>query len=82
MATVKEFKEWLNKFPDETIIEVGFQERGSQYESYGCVHFKELIPTDNLTGDGWEFMDLRGNPFVKPTEEYFDKCFLRLGESC
>jgi len=82
MATVKELKEWLNRFPEDTIVKIGIQEQGQGYESYGCVKFKELNLEDKDIGSGWEFADLRNNRFVKKNEPYFNKCFLYLGESC
>jgi len=81
MTTLKQFKEWLDQFPDDTLVEVGVQEPGGNWEAYGPINFKspELISGD--IGEGWEFTDFRGNKFVKPTDERFNKCILRLGES-
>ena len=46
MATLKEFKEWLEQFPEDTIVQVAIQEESSQWEAYGPVRFKEFqIPT-------------------------------------
>jgi hypothetical protein len=81
MATIKEFKEWLNRFPDDTIIEVGMQGRAGNYEAYGAVNFETLKLEDNDYGDGWEFTDFRTNQFVKKDAPYFGKCYLKLGES-
>lgn len=81
MATIKEFKEWLNRFPEDTIIEVGFQKRGGNYESYEAIHFETLMLEDSDYGTGWEFTDFRNNQFVKEGAENFGKCFLSLGES-
>jgi hypothetical protein len=80
MTTKKEFIEWLNRFPDETIIEVGIQGTSGNYESYGCLNFVSPILTDSDVGDGWEFSDFRNNKFVKETDERHNKSFLRLGE--
>ena len=81
MATIKEFKEWLNRFPEDTIIEVGIQGRAGNYEPYGAVHFESPKLEDNDCGNGWEFIDLRTNQFVKEDAPYFGKCYLKLGES-
>lgn len=59
MSTVKELKEWLDRFPDDTIIEVGFQQAGRNYESYGCVDFEDLNIEDSDSGNGWEFFNNR-----------------------
>ena len=57
MATVKELKEWLNRFPDDTIVEVGIQEFPSGYESWGPLTFHEIKLEDSDYGEGWEFTD-------------------------
>lgn len=81
MATIKELKEWLNRFPEDTIVEFGIQQKSGNYEAYGAVHFVTPTLEDNDIGDGWEFTDMRNNQFVKEDATYFGKCFLRLGES-
>lgn len=81
MATVKEFKEWLNRFPDDAIVEVGIQQKAPAWESCGAVNFEEFTLTDSDYGSGWEFVDLRNNQFVKEDSPSFGKCYLRLGES-
>ena len=81
MATIKEFKEWLNRFPDDTIIEVGFQEKAGIYESYGAIRFNTLELKDSDSGNGWEFTDLRNNQFIKEDSPSFGKSYLTLGES-
>jgi hypothetical protein len=81
MATIKEFKEWLNRFPEDTIIEVGIQGRAGNYEAYGAVNFETLKLEDNDYGYGWEFLDFRTNQFIKEDSTYFGKCYLRLGET-
>ena len=81
MATIKDLKEWLNRFPDDTIIEFGIQQRAGNYESYGAVNFESPNLTDNDIGDGWEFTDFRSNQFVKKDAPCYGKCYLRLGES-
>ena len=81
MTTIKEFKEWLNRFPDETIIEIAIQQRSCNYESYGPIQFKAIDFDDSDMGEGWEFNDFRNNKFIKPDSFYFGKCTLELGES-
>ena len=81
MTTVKEFKKWLNRFPDNTEIEIAVQEESSMYQSYGPVSFVALDLEDNDNGNGWEFMDFRNNQFVKETEPHYKKVYLRIGES-
>ena len=80
-TTIKELKEWLNRFPADTIIEVGIQQRAGNYEDYGAVNFESPKLTDEDIGDGWEFTDFRNNQFVKEDAPYFGKCFLKFGEA-
>lgn len=81
MATLKEFKQWLDQFPDDTIVQVSIQEHATGWESYGPVKFKDFeIPVDKW-GKGFEFNDFRNNPFTKPDQPHFGKCFLELGEA-
>lgn len=75
---VKEFKEWLNQFDDDVIVEVGIQQEADPYQSYGQVIFKEF------TGDFYEdcdYTDFRGNPYVKESYPYYNTCILQLGGS-
>jgi len=81
MATIKEFKEWLNRFPDDTIVEVGIQQRAGNYQSYGAVNFISPKLEDNDIGEGWEFTDFKNNRFVKEGEPHFKKSYLTLGEA-
>lgn len=81
MTTIKEFKEWLNRFPDDTIIEVGIQQMSSNFESYGAINFESPKLDGGDCGHGWEFIDFRNNRFVKEDEPHFGKCYLRLGEA-
>jgi len=81
MTTRKDLQEWLNRFPEDTIIEIGIQEEPHGYDNYGRVNFDTPILEDSDIGDGWEFIDLRGNSLVKPDAKHFDKCYLRIGEA-
>lgn len=80
MTTIKKFKEWLNRFPEDTIVEIGIQRPPAFYQSYGPVEFESPELEDNDFGHGWEFTDFRNNQFVKETDSPFGKCYLKLGE--
>jgi len=72
----KKFQEWLNQFPEETIIEVQIQQEAHAYQSYGnCIatEFKD----DEL--ETFEFLDFTNNKFVKTDSPYFEKKILILG---
>ena len=81
MATVKELKEWLNRFPDDTIVEIGIQEGSSGNKSWGPVRFTELKLKDSDFGDGWEYIDFTGNRFIKEGSKHYNKRYLCLGEA-
>ncbi len=78
MATVKELKEWLNRFPDDTIVEVGIQDSPSGYESWGPLHFIEMELTDSDFGEGWYFTDYTSKTFENLS--VYGKKILELGE--
>ena len=80
MVTVKELKKWLDRFPDDTIVEVGMQEAHSGWESYGEVTFKSPELKDSDSGEGWHFVDFRSNTCTKPHQPHYGKCYLQLGE--
>ena len=80
MTTRKDLQKWLDRFPEDTIIEFGIQQEAGAYQSYGSVEFDTPNLKDNNDGDGWEFMDFRNNQFVKQEEKHFEKCYLRIGE--
>jgi len=74
MTTVKQFKEWLNQFPDDTIVEVPICIKNS-------IKMKSIEFSEKTSGCGWEFLDFRNNQFTKPDEEHYNKTYLQLGES-
>ena len=80
MTTVKEFKNWLSRFPDDTIIEIAIQESPSMYQSYGAVEFQGIDLEDSDIGTGWEFIDFANNQFVKKEDTHYGKRYLLLGE--
>ena len=80
MTTVKELKEWLDKFPEETEVQFAVQKNSPMWESYGRVDFEYPDLSNNESGFGWEFEDFRENPFVKVGDKLHGKCYLYLGE--
>jgi hypothetical protein len=81
MTTIKDFKKWLENFPEEAIVEIAIQQPGTNYESYGGLKFVSPKIERTDIDDGWEFMDFRNNKYVKKDSFHFGKCYLRLGES-
>jgi len=80
MTTIKEFKEWLDRFPEDTIVEVAIQEESHDYDPYGAVSFKSPNLEDSDWGMGWEFTDFRNNQYIKKGSPRFGKCVLAIGE--
>ena len=81
MTTIKEFQEWLNRFPEETIIEFAIAEEvNHSYTSYKEVKFLSPDLKDEDWGNGWHFNDFRNNQFTKPDAPHYGKCFLELGD--
>ena len=72
---LKDFKEWLNQFPDDTVVEVSVEYRG--LNSY----YSEFRTFDQNDDDHYSFIDLVGNPHVKPNCENYNKRFLQLGSN-
>ena len=71
MTTVKEFKQWLDRFPDDAIVEIAKQESPHLYQSYGAVEFQDIKLDDSDFGDGWEFIDFTNNQFVKKEDSHY-----------
>lgn len=80
MTTRKDLQKWLDRFPEDTIIEFGIQQEAGAYQSYGSVEFDTPKLEDNDIGDGWEFSDFTNNQFVKKGHELFGKRYLKIGE--
>ena len=80
MATVKELREWLKRFPDDTEVEVLKQDPPSDY-GYGDVRFVDLVLNDEDSdfGDGWDFTDFTNNKNVMPEDRVYKKKYLMLG---
>lgn len=77
VTTVKEMKEWLDKFPDETIVQVSIQQEAGTWDNYGPSYFRNLKVDEEYTT--WEYVDFKGNKFVKTTDPHYNKSYLQLG---
>lgn len=75
-TTVKELKTYLETLPEETEVEV-LVEKSGHYQTYTQFEPLEIGPYS----DTLEFVDLTGNPYVKPEATYFGKKFLKFGSS-
>jgi hypothetical protein len=71
----KEFQEWLDQFPEDTLIEVTVQEAGGSW--YTGDSRPVMFDPNNM--DHSEFVDFVGNPHVKPDSNIFDMKILTLG---
>lgn len=78
MCTIKELKEFLDKFPQETIVEV-LVENSYISDYYPIYEFKEL---DLSEYDGYHnYYDFKDNQFVKKDDPRKNNKYLELGES-
>lgn len=73
---VSEFIEWLKTQDQGAIVEVVCELEPSFYESNGGCKVSEFKA---INYDQFEYIDLRGNPYVKPDDSLLDKRFLLLG---
>jgi len=80
MVTVAEFRKWLEQFPDDAEVLVAVQQEASGYQSFGEIKFEEPELDKAHLGKGWEYVDFKGNQFVKPDAPHFGKRFLYIGE--
>jgi len=73
---VSEFIAFLQQFPDQDadVLVVEHHSGRSLYDQGGNVQTVEFDPALHI-----EYTDLRGNPFVKPTAEYFEQRTLLIG---
>lgn len=85
-VTIKDLKKFLEQFPEDTLVEFAFQKDSPRWESFGKVEFESPVLEKeeewSTSGPGWEFLDFRGNQFIKPDSDSFGKTFLLLGEKC
>jgi hypothetical protein len=74
---VKELVQWLQTFPDQDAdVEVVKHSRGSNYyEQGGTASTVAFNPAQYA-----DYVDFRGNQFVKPNDPYFNTRKLLLGE--
>ena len=73
MTTVKEFKEWLNQFDDDTIVEM---EDGIEMN----FHLKSKQDVEFGKCEGIDFTDFRTNQFTKENNWWFGKQVLAFGK--
>lgn len=72
----KQFQEWLDQFPEDTVIEVQVQQEPPAYQSWGECREVEFVDDSDET---YTFTDFTGNQFVNPDSPYFGKRVLVLG---
>jgi hypothetical protein len=79
MATVKETREWMAQFPDETEVDVLVRRPGRRWEGDNF----SFEPLDLGKYGNQEFIDFREgkNKFVNPGDPRHGKMYLWLGEN-
>jgi predicted SAM-dependent methyltransferase len=81
MTTRKEFQEWLNRFPEDTIINIGMAEdRSHSMQTYTSYTHEDFLLEDTDYGRCFTYNDWTLNNFVKPDDELFGKRILNLGD--
>lgn len=78
---VKDFIKWLETQDQEAIVEVLVHSSGTGYYDQGGWVATEEFTKDEEYGCGkhFQYTDLRGNPRIAETEEYFNKRYLQIG---
>ena len=80
-VTVKDLKEWLDNFDDDTIVKFLEQTDGTGYDSYGdSIEINPVLTKDDWNGEGWEYSDFRNNKHVTEDQPHYNKQYLLLGE--
>lgn len=74
---VDELIAYLQTLPKDVILEVCSEDRSS---SWGTMVIVEDLDLDPYTGNV-EFLDMRGNPHVKPENITYNKVYLRFGNN-
>lgn len=72
---VKEFKEWISQFPDDTIVEV--------IEAFDCGYNGTGVTVKEFAGaefEDYEYTDFTGNQFVTPDRSCYNKRYIKLGK--
>jgi hypothetical protein len=78
---VAEFREWLLTQDQEAIVEVLVHSSGTgYYDQGGNVSVEEFTPEEKYgCGKYFEYIDFRGNQFVKTEASYYNRRVLQLG---
>lgn len=75
--TIKDFKKFLEQFPEDAEVRVIEGYRGAGWEGDGY----RVIDFDGKEYETWEYTDFTNNQWVKPTSSYYNKKYLTLGNS-
>ena len=72
---IREFKEFINQFPDDATVEVfEMVDEGYSGSYIRVIEFKGEEYQD------YEYIDFTGNQFVKPDAPHYNKRFIRFGK--
>lgn len=73
----KEFQEWLEQFPEDAVIEVCVGHDAGGYYHDTVVFEQEF---EGTRFHDYDFVDFTQNPHTKPTDVWFGKKLLTLGQ--
>jgi hypothetical protein len=71
---IKEFIKWLETQDQDAIIEVVAHKSGRGFDQGGTASTVEFDPIKHV-----EITDFRGNSFVNPDADFYNKIFILLG---
>ncbi len=75
---VLQFKEWLNQFDDDVIVEVLVQEEPDTYQAYGACGGNEFTGGEF---EDYDYVDFAKNKYLCSAHPCFNKKILTLGVS-
>lgn len=76
MTTIKEFKKFLEQFPEDTEVEVLISKDGRGWDAGKSVY---EVPFDGEEYSTWSYVYFHGNQFVKPNNPCYNKKILTIG---
>lgn len=74
MTTVKELAKWLERFPEDTIVQV------AKCKHYKGIEFADINLEGTDFGEGWEFFDFNNYQWIKKDHPLYGKKYLYLGD--
>ena len=71
--TVSEFREWLSDYDPDAIVQCVVRRDGREY-------LGDDVSTEDFTPELHDYVDFRGNPFVREDDPLYNKRYFLIGE--